>query len=81
MGVYLEKIAGVDDGNGLKCRRKGVRSGRVCQSIWQLAFLSLTRGTLTHPIQEQETLGIVPVFWENEWEVSNPGVPPMVQPG
>src|SRR5438552_724966 len=35
------------------------------------------------PIQEQETLGIVPVFWKDEGEpaVCRPDVLPMVRPG
>jgi hypothetical protein len=36
---------------------------------------------LTCQIQGQETLGIVPVFWENESEAANVDVLPMVRPG
>jgi len=36
---------------------------------------------LTCLIQEQETLGIVPIFWPPEPEADNPNILPMVNPG
>ncbi len=36
---------------------------------------------LTCLIQEQETLGIVPVFWKDEEKVGGPAILPMVRPG
>ena len=36
---------------------------------------------LTCLIQEQETLGIVPVFWKDEGKDEGPAVLPMVRPG
>ena len=36
---------------------------------------------LTCLIQEQENLGIVPVFWKDEGKDEGPAVLPMVRPG
>jgi hypothetical protein len=36
---------------------------------------------LTCLIMEQETLGIVPVFWKDEGKDEGPAVLPMVRPG
>ena len=36
---------------------------------------------LTCLIQEQEALGIVPVFWKDEGKDEGPAVLPMVRPG
>lgn len=60
-------------GDAVMCKTDTAMANEaLCKILWH---------NLTCLIQEQETLGITPVFWKVEGERPGPAILPMVRPG